>query len=104
MPCPFLEDDLFEDDDTTETEQEKNMLQVIDGLRSLNFYDKQLETIENTKTFPSKVAQYGEIELSKEITLALKERGIEQLYIHQTEALLGLFDHQHVIVSTSTAR
>ena len=73
-------------------------------LKSLKFYGGQLQdTKENTRTFPDKHADYGDIELSEPIVNALLERGIEQLYIHQTEALAGLFDGHHVIVSTSTA-
>lgn len=111
MPCPFLGDDIFDDtfDDneaaTAVEDTPKTILQVIEGFKSLNFYDGQLkEGNENQKTFPNKVAQYGDIQLSPELTSALEERGIEQLYVHQTEALAGLFNGQHVIVSTSTAR
>lgn len=107
MPCPFLGDDPFDDTigEADVVETPKTMLEVIKGFKSLSFYDGQLaEGNENQKTFPDKIAQYGNIHLSPEIMSALEERGIEQLYVHQTEALSGLFDRQHVIVSTSTAR
>lgn len=113
MPCPFLEDmdDIFNYDDQQEheeiitlTNQLKSMAEIIEGLKDLSFYGGQLDMDENQKSFPDKSPIYGNIELSSEITIALEERGIHQLYIHQTEALQGLFDHQHVIVSTSTAR
>lgn len=111
MPCPFFEDtdDTFNDDENENSgpnnaSQRKPMLEIIEGLKKLDFYTGQLDIEENQKTFPGKSPVYGGIELSKEVTSALEERGIKQLYIHQTEALQGLFDKQHVIVSTSTAR
>lgn len=102
MPCPFFDDDsdLFQDQPLAQ----KTMSQIIDGLKSQEFYDGQLDKSENIKTFPSKSAIYDEFELSPEIALALKDKGIHQLYLHQTEALKGLFNNQNVIVSTSTAR
>ncbi|KAG2208134.1 hypothetical protein INT47_010496 [Mucor saturninus] len=103
MPCPFFVDDsdLFQDQPLA---QIKSISQIIDGLKSQVFYDGQLDKPENILTFPARPALYGNYEqLSPQINLALKEKGIHQLYLHQTEALKGLLNDQHVIVSTSTA-
>ncbi|KAI8068899.1 P-loop containing nucleoside triphosphate hydrolase protein [Thamnidium elegans] len=90
MPYPVLDDDW----------SQKCLAEVIEGLKQVSFYDEQFETV---KSFDSKEAIYGELELSNEIKIALEERGVDKLYVHQTEALQALFDGQHVIVSTSTA-
>lgn len=103
MPCPFFVDDsdLFQDQPLAQ----KSISQIINNLKSQVFYDGQLDKAENIHTFPSQSAIYGvDFKLSPEINLSLKEKGIHQLYLHQTEALKGLLNNQHVIVSTSTAR
>lgn len=103
MPCPFFVDDsdLFQDQPLA---QKKSMPQIIESLKSQDGYDGQLDEAENILTLPSRPAVYDDLKLSPEVDLALKEKGIHQLYIHQTEALKGLLNNQHVIVSTSTAR
>lgn len=101
MPYPILDDDFDDDDDDCcEPESQKSLTDVIEGLKHVSFYDGQFETV---KSFDAEEPVYGgELDLlSSEIKLAL---GVEKLYVHQTEALQALFDGQHVIVSTSTAR
>ena len=49
----------------------------------------------------------GELDppIHQEIEQALKQKGINQLYTHQAEAINGLRNNsQHIIVATSTAR
>lgn len=107
MPLPnIFDDDDVDDNQVVEevVQPQKTITQVIEGLKQTSFYGGQLESIENIKSFDSKSPIYGELELSQEIQTALQERGIDRLYIHQAEAIQGLFDQQHVIVSTSTAR
>jgi DEAD/DEAH box helicase domain-containing protein len=82
----------------------KTIPEIIQGFKSMHFYDGQLESDSNIKTFPNKNPIYGNIDLSSAITDVLDKKGISQLYVHQTEAIKGLYDGQHVIVSTSTAR
>lgn len=105
MPAPFF--DPFEELDIelmSEQNEVKTLHQVIEGLQSLHFYDNQLSNDENRKVFPEKDPIYDTIDMSEAIHDALKRKGIHQLYVHQTKALKGLYDGQHVIVSTSTAR
>lgn len=109
VPIPFFDhEDPFEQLDqglTAGESQQKTIPELIEGFKRLWFYQGQLETKEKTqKTFAAKEAEFGDIEMSKEVKTALEEKGIQKLYIHQTEALQGLYDGHHVIVSTSTAR
>jgi DEAD/DEAH box helicase domain-containing protein len=108
VPIPFLDDDdPFEQVDQNlivGESQPKTMPELIEGFKKLWFYQGQLEVKDNQKTFAAKEPGYGDINISKEVKTALEERGIHQLYVHQTEALQGLYDGHHVIVSTSTAR
>jgi DEAD/DEAH box helicase domain-containing protein len=109
-PIPFLgEDDPFEQVDHGLVVGEslpKTIQELIEGFKKLWFYQGQLEAKEenNQKTLAAKQPEYGDINMSKEVKAALEENGIQHLYIHQTEALQGLHDGHHVIVSTSTAR
>ncbi|CEP09281.1 hypothetical protein [Parasitella parasitica] len=107
IPIPYLgEDDPFEEIDTglmTRSLQPKTMPELIQGMKQLHFYGGQLESEANMRTFDAKLPDYGNCELSEPVATALEERGIHKLYIHQTEAIKGLHDGYHVIVSTSTA-
>lgn len=100
------EEDPFEEIDIglmTHSSQPKTIPELIQGLKSLYFYGDQLENEANMRTFDIKQPEYDDIELSKPIKAALEEKGIHRLYVHQTEAIKGLSEGHHVIVSTSTA-
>ncbi|CAO0799241.1 unnamed protein product [Mucor circinelloides] len=107
IPIPYLgEEDPFEEIDSrlmAGSSQPKTMSELIQGMKSLYFYDGQLENETNIRTFDAKLPQYDDIELSDPIKAALQEKGINQLYVHQAEAIKGLYEGHHVIVSTSTA-
>ncbi|KAI9314584.1 P-loop containing nucleoside triphosphate hydrolase protein [Dichotomocladium elegans] len=84
------------------TDPSCSMHGMMDQLRSAPFYHDQ---VCHSRVFPERTAQYSELSpsLSPEISDALAQRGITQLYVHQAEAIQSLRDNQHVIVSTSTA-
>lgn len=108
IPIPYLgEEDLFEEIDAelmTGSSQPKTVPELIQGMKSLDFYSGQLEDeTPNMRTFDAKLPQYDSIALSDPIAAALEEKGIHQLYVHQTEAIKGLYEGHDVIVSTSTA-
>ncbi|KAI9476016.1 MAG: P-loop containing nucleoside triphosphate hydrolase protein [Benjaminiella poitrasii] len=109
IPMPYLEEeeDLFGlNEEDTNTNNNISIPQLIEGFKSKPFYHQQLDNLAVTKTLPSKAAILGESNdlLSQRMITILKDRGLNQLYIHQTEALKGLLhEGQHVIVSTSTA-
>lgn len=114
IPIPYLIDD---DDDgydcgtleeitdgvPTHTPHPKTLSELIQGMKCLQFYGGQLENEANMRTFDAKQPEYKQIELSDSIKTVLEEKGILQLYSHQAEAIRGLSEGQHVIVSTSTA-
>ncbi|KAI8372767.1 P-loop containing nucleoside triphosphate hydrolase protein [Radiomyces spectabilis] len=81
-----------------------DMAQIIERLQLQSFYRGQIDQ-DHRRTFPSKIGRYGNLDppVAPEIAHALQEKGINQLYIHQAEALAGLRNGQHVIVATSTA-
>ncbi|KAF1797843.1 P-loop containing nucleoside triphosphate hydrolase protein [Mucor lusitanicus] len=108
IPIPYLgEEDPFEEIDTglmPDSSQPKTMPELIQGMKSQYFYGGQLEDEAHTmRTFDAKLPQYDTVELSGPIKAALQDKGIHQLYVHQTEAIKGLAEGHHVIVSTSTA-
>ncbi|KAI8994891.1 P-loop containing nucleoside triphosphate hydrolase protein [Pilobolus umbonatus] len=79
------------------------MAAIIEGMKSQHFYHDQLKDT-NRRIYPKKDPIYSNIDnIHPEIVSALSRRHITQLYIHQTEALKGLHNNQHIIVSTSTA-
>ncbi|KAG1351765.1 hypothetical protein G6F62_002886 [Rhizopus arrhizus] len=96
---------LPSDDEWFQEEEEAESIgRVIDRLRSEPFYAGQLDHLENQILLPSKPPMYGEVEdLPKEIVCALEKKGISNLYIHQANAIKGIREGKHVIVSTSTA-
>ncbi|KAI7901494.1 P-loop containing nucleoside triphosphate hydrolase protein [Cokeromyces recurvatus] len=105
IPMPYIEeDDLFNSKE--ENKDNMSISQLIEGFKSLSFYHDQLDNVAVVKSFPSKMPILGDIHnlVSDQLKTALKEKGINNLYIHQTEALKSLLlEKQHVIVSTSTA-
>ncbi|KAG2226825.1 hypothetical protein INT45_005790 [Circinella minor] len=86
--------------------EERSMHEIINQMQVQKFYRGQLVNGECHRRFPEKVARFGELTppIHQEIEHTLKEKGITQLYTHQTEAINGLRNNnQHVIVATSTA-
>ena len=55
--------------------------------------------------FPAQPARYAPLEssLDPRIWSALKRRGIEDLYTHQTTSIVAVLAGEHVVVSTATA-
>ncbi|KAI9277405.1 P-loop containing nucleoside triphosphate hydrolase protein, partial [Sporodiniella umbellata] len=95
VPLPIDLDDWSDEEIVPET-----LAQVIENLTTQPFYTNQLL---NKKTFPSQPCVYGKLELPQPIAQALSQKSIHRLYSHQAEAIQGLQDGHHVIVSTSTA-
>ncbi|KAI8878373.1 P-loop containing nucleoside triphosphate hydrolase protein [Backusella circina FSU 941] len=93
---------LMEEREKKEELKPRSLAEVLDSIKEESFYSNQLV---QQRTFSNKIPKYGQLEipLSPEVSDALNQSGIKQLYIHQTEALNGLCNHQNVIVSTSTA-
>lgn len=61
-------------------------------------------TIACREIFPAREARYGSFtKISGELALALKERGIERLYSHQSLAAESAAEGRDVIVATPTA-
>lgn len=61
-------------------------------------------TVMLRKTFPARQARYGSFgEITPELVRVLKERGVERLYTHQSEAVACAMGGKDVVVSTSTA-
>ncbi|KAI8139448.1 P-loop containing nucleoside triphosphate hydrolase protein [Fennellomyces sp. T-0311] len=91
-------------DTPTASSEEKSMHEIIEQMQVQTFYRNQLNG-ECRRIFPEKLARFGKLDppLAGEITQALEEKGIAGLYTHQTEAIRGLRENQHVIVATSTA-
>ncbi|KAI9248872.1 P-loop containing nucleoside triphosphate hydrolase protein [Phascolomyces articulosus] len=86
--------------------QERSMHEMIHQMQVQKFYLGQLVNGACHRTFPEKMARFGELDppIAKEISQALERKGITQLYTHQTEAIRELRNkNQHVIVATSTA-
>lgn len=82
-------------------ESPSSIKDVIDQLQQQSFYRHQLA---HCRELTERLSVYGDpIDLPPEIESALREKGIHHLYVHQTEAIRGLRDNQHVIVATSTA-
>jgi len=71
-------------------------------LRERPGYQGQIVHIEH---LPARGARYGELTrpLPEPLAVALRDQGIERLYIHQAEAINAVRAGQNVIVSTSTA-
>ncbi|CDH48895.1 dead deah box helicase [Lichtheimia corymbifera JMRC:FSU:9682] len=86
---------------TTSSSSSSSMKDTIDQLQQQPFYHHQLV---HCREFTERPSVYGDpIDLPHEIESALHEKGILHLYVHQTEAIRGLREDQHVIVATSTA-
>ncbi|KAI9488424.1 hypothetical protein BDB00DRAFT_932711 [Zychaea mexicana] len=83
----------------------RSMHEIIGYMQAQKFYRGQLSNRECQRGFPEKVARFGVLDppVADEIAQALEQKGITELYTHQTEAIQGLRNKQHVIVATSTA-
>ena len=76
--------------------------QIIDYLKS----DPQLRSgLAHWKTFPAKPARYADFpaNIDRRIVRTLQQRGIEQLYTHQAEAVTAVLEGKDVVVVTPTA-
>jgi DEAD/DEAH box helicase domain-containing protein len=74
--------------------------QLIDKIKSSRKYEGQITHIEDV---PTRDAGYKDIELNPLIRYALRENGIEQLYIHQADAVEIAREKKNIVLSTSTA-
>jgi DEAD/DEAH box helicase domain-containing protein len=74
--------------------------QLIDKIKSSRKYEGQITHIEDV---PTREAGYKDIELNPLIRYALRENGIEQLYIHQADAVEIAREKKNIVLSTSTA-
>ena len=78
---------------------------LADFLTSLSVDSVATSCLVHHEALPSRSAVYGGLEhpLSETVRGVLGKRGIQDLYIHQTQAINALRRRKHVIVSTSTA-
>lgn len=74
--------------------------QLISKIKSSRKYEGQITHIEDV---PIREAEYRNIELNPLIRYALNENGIEQLYVHQAEAVSTAREKKNIVLSTSTA-
>ena len=71
-------------------------------LTSGQYYQEQIAFVNH---IPSKAAEYGEVSppLIPEVQQLLSDRGITQLYSHQTEAITEIRNGHHTVIVTGTA-
>jgi Distinct helicase family with a unique C-terminal domain including a metal-binding cysteine cluster len=74
--------------------------QLISKIKSSRKYEGQITHIEDV---PAREAEYRDIELNPLIRYALSENGIDQLYVHQADAVEAAREKKNIVLSTSTA-
>jgi DEAD/DEAH box helicase domain-containing protein len=86
-------------------QERKNISDIIDDLKSLDWYSSQIVP-DGHRIFDPRPSIYGELkfQLSQNLVNALfNTKGITQFYAHQAEAINNLYEGNHVIVATSTS-
>ncbi|TGC07515.1 DEAD/DEAH box helicase [Methanolobus halotolerans] len=74
--------------------------ELINRIRSSRRYEEQIAHIED---IPAREPAFGSVELKPMISYALNEKGINQLYVHQAEAVQKVREGKNIVLSTSTA-
>ncbi|WP_321428921.1 DEAD/DEAH box helicase [uncultured Methanolobus sp.] len=74
--------------------------QIIEKIKTSRNYDGQITHIEDV---PAREASYKDLEMNPLIRYALNQKGIDQLYAHQAEAVERTRNGENIVLSTSTA-
>ncbi|KAL5403276.1 hypothetical protein PMIN03_009981 [Paraphaeosphaeria minitans] len=85
--------------------ERKSIPEIIEEIKTLDWYTGQVVP-DGHRVFDPQSPIYGELnfQMSQSLVNALyNTRNIEQLYVHQAEAINNLYEGHHVIVSTSTS-
>ncbi|CCF33550.1 DEAD/DEAH box helicase [Colletotrichum higginsianum] len=85
--------------------ERKSIPEIVQELKDSPWYTGQIVP-EGHRVFEPQEPVYGDLDflLSQELVNALyNSKGITQFFAHQTEAINGLLEGQHVVVSTSTS-
>ncbi|TQD23416.1 DEAD/DEAH box helicase [Methanolobus vulcani] len=73
---------------------------LIEKIKASRRYEGQITHIEDV---PAREATYKELEMNPLIRYALNQKGIQQLYAHQAEAVERTRNRENIVLSTSTA-
>ena len=73
---------------------------LVEKIKSSRRYDGQITHIEDV---PAREPSYKELEMNPLIRYALNQKGIQQLYAHQAEAVERTRKRENIVLSTSTA-
>ena len=73
---------------------------LVDWLRSRPQYDGQIVA---NRTLPAREADFADIDLESRLESALADRGIDDLYEHQADAIEAVRDGDNVVIATETA-
>lgn len=79
-----------------------SLIEVLNDLRMNRDFMSQVEAWERIPARIVKVSNFSP-KIAPKLISALQQRGIHQLYTHQTSAIDAVLDGAHVIVSTATA-
>ncbi|KAJ0165411.1 ATP-dependent helicase HRQ1 [Colletotrichum tanaceti] len=85
--------------------ERKSIPEIVQELKDSPWYTGQIVP-DGHRVFEPQEPVYGDLDflLSQELVNALyNSKGITQFFAHQTEAINGLLEGQHVVVSTSTS-
>ncbi|MBC7261371.1 MAG: DEAD/DEAH box helicase, partial [Chloroflexi bacterium] len=76
--------------------------EFVEYLKSKRDYRQQIVHVER---IPARAARYASLKrpLPEVLHEALRQAGVDKLYLHQAEAINAIRDGQNVIVATSTA-
>ena len=72
----------------------------LDQIKTSSRYENQ---IVHTEKIPAREAQYSPLELKPQVKAALSGIGIEDLYVHQVEAIENIREGKDIVLCTTTA-
>jgi DEAD/DEAH box helicase domain-containing protein len=73
---------------------------VVDWLRDRPYYEGQVRA---HRRVPGRAPEFADCEVESRLAAALLERGIDELYRHQVEAIEAVRDGRNVVLATETA-
>ena len=76
------------------------MNEFVEWLRTRPTYDDQIVA---QRTLPAREATFADIDLEDRLESALADRGIDNLYAHQTAAIESIRDGDNTVIATETA-
>ena len=76
------------------------MEETVDWLRGRPYYEGQ---VVDERVVPGRAASHADLGLDDRLATALADRGIQQLYAHQAEAVRAVRDGDDVVLATRTA-